>query len=97
MAGRDGRSYSEDQLLAIGYSKPNLHPSIRGAAERGGNRTLLRSAIFCCETRLFFKQQFAGAIGCFHDRLDQRNAKFPFFQFEDPVDCAAGWGGNSVF
>ena len=34
MAGRDGWSYFEDQLLAIGYSKPQLQPSVRGAAER---------------------------------------------------------------
>ena len=34
MAGRDGWSYFEDQLLAIGYSKPQLQASVRGAAER---------------------------------------------------------------
>ncbi len=27
-------SYFEDQLLAIGYSKPQLQASVRGAAER---------------------------------------------------------------
>ena len=45
---------------------------------------------------LLFEQQFARAAGGFDDRLDQRDPEFPFFEFEDAVDGAAGRGSDRV-
>src|SRR5437763_15630411 len=47
--------------------------------------------------RLFFKQQLASAARGFHDRLDERDAEFAFFEFENAVDRAAGWSSHRVF
>ena len=59
-------------------------------------RVINRRAIFSSGLRLLFEQQFAGAARCFDDRLDERNAEFPFFELEDAVNGAAGRGGDSV-
>ena len=45
---------------------------------------------------LLFEQQFPRAAGGFDDRLDQRDPEFPFFEFEDAVDGAAGRRSDSV-
>jgi hypothetical protein len=47
--------------------------------------------------RLLFKEQFASAAGRFDDGLNEGNAKFPFFEFEDTVNCATGGRRDSVF
>ena len=39
---------------------------------------------------LLFEQQFAGAVGGFDDRLNQRHAEFSFFELEDAIDGATG-------
>ena len=46
--------------------------------------------------RLFFKQQLAGAARGFHDRLDERDAEFAFFEFENAVDGAARRSSHGV-
>ena len=51
---------------------------------------------FCRGRRLLFKQQFAGAAGCFDNRFDERHPEFPFFEFEDAVDCTTGRGSDRV-
>src|ERR1043166_140942 len=47
--------------------------------------------------RLFFKQQLAGATRCFYDRLDERDAKFAFFELEDAVNGATRRSSHSIF
>src|SRR5262249_38263769 len=47
--------------------------------------------------RLLFKQELAGAARSFHDRLDQRDAEFALFKFENAVDGAASRSSHGVF
>ena len=47
-------------------------------------------------TQLLFKQQLAGAAGRFDDCFDERDSEFPFFEFENAVDCTAGRGSDRV-
>ena len=57
----------------------------------------LKQSDFSVAAALLFKQQFAGAAGRFDDCLDERDPKFPFFEFEDAVDRAASRSSNRVF
>lgn len=55
-----------------------------------------KGAIFLLRPALLFKQEFTGAARGFDDRLDERDTQFPFFEFEDAVDCAASWRSDCV-
>src|SRR5262249_4959113 len=46
---------------------------------------------------LFFEEQLTGATRCFHDRFDERDAEFAFFEFENAVDGATRWSSHGVF
>src|SRR5215475_10992976 len=47
--------------------------------------------------RLFFKQQLASATRGFYDRLDERDAKFAFFELENAVNGATRWSSHGIF
>src|SRR4030095_4752425 len=47
--------------------------------------------------RLFFKQQLASAVRSFHDGLDERDAEFAFFKFEDAIDSTPRRSSHSIF
>ena len=49
------------------------------------------------DARLFFEQQLAGATRGFHDRFDECDAEFAFFEFENAVDGATRWSSHGVF
>src|ERR1700757_1974930 len=46
---------------------------------------------------LLFEEQFSRALRSLHHSFNQRDAQFPFFQFEDAVNRAAGGGGDGIF